>query len=369
MVYLPFRHFVVFFTTLASGHLSSSSLAQEVIDEDDRIVEYNRRGHVWPPKPEDYTPNTEGWRKINELRFEQLAYARSDSLGQRYFRYMYNVHSALLAQNFTEYGWGITRAPQAVIDKLQKRLHDGLANIPTGKGFEIEDDVPSIEPLGDDFPLFFHDGKMNDEILHELLPLHEAWSGVELEPINSYGLRAYRNGTSLNMHVDRPDLVISSILHVDHGENDDPWPIIIEDFEGKTNEVYLYPGDMLFYESSKCLHGRPTTFHGEYYSSLYSHYKPKGWNLEQAQQDMMYRIPPHVWEESLPKEEGTKVDDLLLFDISLKEPGCEHSWCGVEGSKKWQGTPGQYGKVLTGDGSLKDLRNIPSEASFVRDEL
>ena len=33
-------------------------------------------------------------------------------------------------------------------------------------------------------------------------------------------------------------------------------------------------GEMMFYESAKCLHGRPRTFVGKFYSSLFIHYKP-----------------------------------------------------------------------------------------------
>jgi hypothetical protein len=41
-------------------------------------------------------------------------------------------------------------------------------------------------------------------------------------------------------------------------------PIFIEDFQGNNkNEVYLTSGDMLFYESSKCIHGRLRRFNGK----------------------------------------------------------------------------------------------------------
>eukprot|EP01083_Nonionella_stella_P243536 848516_1 len=94
------------------------------------------------------------------------------------------------------------------------------------------------------------------------------------------------------MHLDKSTThIISSILHIDHGENDDPWPIVIEDFHGNTNEVYLESGDMLFYESSKCFHGRPTTMNGEFYSSIFSHYYPKEWNPRKIEYDVHYRIP------------------------------------------------------------------------------
>ena len=93
--------------------------------ESERMEEYHRRGHTWPPNPQDYTPNTPGWQTLNERRFKQLSYLDGTS-GQRYDGYRQAVHSALQCKNFTEYGWGVTKAPQAVVDKLRKRLHDGL---------------------------------------------------------------------------------------------------------------------------------------------------------------------------------------------------------------------------------------------------
>ena len=36
----------------------------------------------------------------------------------------------------------------------------------------------------------------------------------------------------------------------------EPWPIQIEDQDGNLHSVNLEPGQMLFYESAKCLHGR-----------------------------------------------------------------------------------------------------------------
>ena len=72
------------------------------------------------------------------------------------------------------------------------------------------------------------------------------------------------------MHIDKSEThIISCILHIDHSEDSEDWPILIEDFQGNTNEVILTSGDMLFYESSKCLHGRPHTFKGSWYSSIF----------------------------------------------------------------------------------------------------
>jgi len=70
--------------------------------------------------------------------------------------------------------------------------------------------------------------------------------------------------------------VISSIIHITHkyDNDDEPWPIEIEDHDGVMHAVSLEPGQMLFYESAVCLHGRRKKFKGQYYGSLFVHYQP-----------------------------------------------------------------------------------------------
>ena len=40
--------------------------------EHERVAEYNKRNYTWPPLDEEYVPNTKGWRKIMQRRFEQV---------------------------------------------------------------------------------------------------------------------------------------------------------------------------------------------------------------------------------------------------------------------------------------------------------
>ena len=329
--------------------------------ESERMEEYHRRGHNWPPKLEDYTPSTTGWKKLYEGLFHQLQYSAEESPGERYESYMGTINSALMSKNFTEYGWGISKAPKPIVDKLKKRLHDGLNS--EAKHHEGSDECLETNLL----PYFFQDDGMNREILESLKPLHEAWiGGVELVPYYAYGLRVYRNDSNLLMHVDKPDThVISSILHVDHGENDEPWPLVIEDFNGNTNEVFLQSGDLLFYESSKCRHGRPKKYKGKFYSSLFSHYHPKNWDWEKQKLDIHYRIPSSdYWYKSAGLEGDNDIDEMKLVSLCMKEPQCEHEWCRLNNTLKWFGPAPEYGKVLSGNGETTFLRGIPEEESF-----
>jgi hypothetical protein len=328
--------------------------------EKQRMEEYFRRDHTWPPRVEDYKPNTAGWKMLNAGIFEQMKYMNVET-SKRYVTYMSTINSALISQNFTEYGWGITTAPKPIVDKLKERLHQGLRS--ENKGHESDDECLETKSP----PYFLGDDEMNKEILEALLPLHEAWiGGVELVPHMAYGLRVYRNDSNLLMHFDQQDThVISSILHVDHGKDDEPWPIVIEDFHGNTNEIFLESGDLLFYESSKCRHGRPKKFRGEFYSSLFLHYHPKEWDNDERLLNVHFRIPSsNVWAEAAALNENNQINEMSLVSLCMKEAGCEHEWCRLNDTLKWHGPSPNYGQVFNGNGNLLDLTNIPTEESF-----
>ena len=74
---------------------------------------------------------------------------------------------------------------------------------------------------------------------------------------------------------------MSCILHVAR-DVDEPWPIMIENNDGVMHSVDLQPGQMLFYESARLMHGRPTPMKGKYYTSVFIHYKPKDWSYKHA---------------------------------------------------------------------------------------
>lgn len=326
--------------------------------EEDRVNEYKKRQYHWPPLMEEYTPNNSGWRKLYQHRLHQVEMVGNRS--DRYQAYVAALYSALIGPSFTDYGWGITKAPKIVVDRLKKRFTDGMAS--ENKKYERPD--VCLEH-GDGFePFHFDDPEKNKEILNELLPFHESWSGVELVPHFAYGLRVYRNESAFNMHLDKSSThIISGILHVDHGENDEPWPLVIEDYHGNHNEIFLESGDLLFYESSKLLHGRPRTMNGEYYTSLFLHYYPKNWEAERFLQDIHYRVPPS-WVDAVLRIDGDETSTLSVIDSTFKELECEDSWCGLVDSKKWYSDGLEYGQYLSGDNKVKLLENIPRESEI-----
>jgi hypothetical protein len=297
--------------------------------ESDRIVEYHKRNYTWPIS--NHIPNTPGWKRLMESRFKQVE--EIPDSGARYEGYIQTIHSAFLVPNFTEHGFGLARCPDELIDDLRKGIRDGVASGP-----RFESKVPVIDgPI----PWFIDRPDLTKRVLHELRNYAETWSGVELTPYRAYGFRLYRNESALWMHVDKMQThIISFILHIDSSDDAEPWPIMIEDFHGRTHEVILTPGDILFYESSKCFHGRPKKFNGSWYSSLFVHYYPThGWYDQNHELEAHYGVPPR-WANAAP---GLNTEPVLeMVGTSMKEPNCPDNWCRGQDSVKWSG-PGEDG--------------------------
>ena len=126
-----------------------------------------------------------------------------------------------------------------------------------------------------------------DEIIQALLPAHEEFAGVELDPMFLYGIRSYNRGATLTMHTDRPETHhISCIIVVDkdlacgckNKPEADDWALNIVNHQGEEEKVYANVGEMILYESLACQHGRTTPFGGTYFRNMFVHYKFK--NLE-----------------------------------------------------------------------------------------
>jgi hypothetical protein len=249
------------------GNLANPDSQGIQLIESERVVEYHKRNYTWPIT--NYVPNTPGWRRLMEERFAQVE--ELENSGQRYEGFIQTLHSALLVPNFTEYGFGLARCPDDLIEALRQGIRDGLPNARLEPRTEVID-APKQ-------PLFIDRPDLTRRVLSELQSFVEEWAGMEMTPYRAYGFRLYQNQSQLTMHVDKLQThIVSFILHIDSSDDAEPWPIFIEDLHGRTHEVTLTPGDVLFYESSKCFHGRPRRFSGSWYTSVFVHYYPRhGW--------------------------------------------------------------------------------------------
>ena len=116
--------------------------------------------------------------------------------------------------------------------------------------------------------------KLKKKIHYALKEPLEEWSGVSLKPTFVYGIRIYQNGSVLVPHRDRENThIISAIINLDQEVNQD-WPLVIEDHFYRKHEVIIRPGEVIYYESAKLLHGRPIPLNGKSFANIFCHFMP-----------------------------------------------------------------------------------------------
>lgn len=135
-----------------------------------------------------------------------------------------------------------------------------------------------------------------------------------------YGLRKYTDGARLLTHVDRLTThAASMIVNVAQRGIRKPWTVEIYDFANRLHEVQMEEGDIVFYESARCLHGRMAPLQGEYYVNIFTHYRPVG-------DDSWYMKPrdPHCPEPVMDlgecKIENGKASCSSGHDVSYLDP-------------------------------------------------
>mmetsp|Transcript_14907 Transcript_14907/g.15625 ORF Transcript_14907/g.15625 Transcript_14907/m.15625 type:complete len:330 (+) Transcript_14907:93-1082(+) len=277
-----------------------SKIFSRRLSEQERI-QYWKEHHTWPP---NWQIESEGYKKLMEFREKEIMNLPGSD--ERWENWMQYVQSRMMPK-LTSKGFDLVQTPPDIAKKLQDSISKAISNW---------DNLPeehSVDVIYNRFgllPKFVNLNGLEHEVHQALLPMHEAWvGGIKLKPTSIYGVRLYQNGSSLTMHHDKVEThVISSILHIAHEYDDEnnPWPIEIEDHDGKLHAVNLKPGQQLFYESAKCLHGRMKEFRGKYYGSVFIHYRPVDysfWNY--TVEDVINAVPPH-WHDGVIEERGSR---------------------------------------------------------------
>ena len=348
---------------LSTTITTKEAAANEPLHEEDRLLEYEKRGYQWPVQ--HFVPDTPGWRKLQEDRYAQIAAMESSS--DRYSGY-YQMVRSVMAPNFTEFGFGLARAPDDLLQTLRQGIYDGLSTA------REEHHIPVI--VAQDRPRFIDRPDLTDLVLDVMHPYVEAWAGIPLKAHQAYGFRLYQNNSQLMMHTDRSQThVVSFILHIASSDNADPWPLFIEDYHGRTHAVTLTPGDVLFYESSKCNHGRPIPLNGDWYTSVFVHYYPDDgeWDTVDHELESHYAVPPHWDVRTIPEDVNDDDDEesrprLVMNGMSFREPDCPSDWCRIQEAIRWSG-PGVEGHWIAPNEDRIPLRVRHEENQPTTDEL
>ena len=270
------------------------------LSEPERVQEWhNKNGNTWPPLWQNETLE---YKQVMADREEEIM--QIPGANERWENWMQFTQGRLVPK-FTTHGFEVIQTPKATHETLDAFIADALSRYET---LPNEYDINAI--YGKNKPLFVNIGNLASDVLNDLQSIHEEWAGgIKLRGTSAYGVRLYKNGSSLIMHYDKVHShVISSIVHIAHeyDDEDEPWPIQIEDHNGKLHSVNLEPGQMLFYESSKCLHGRMKVFKGKYYGSIFLHYAPVDKSIwDYSVDDVIASVPPH-WKDNIVEDTGSR---------------------------------------------------------------
>jgi hypothetical protein len=168
-----------------------------------------------------------------------------------------------------------------------------------------------------------------------LKQLVEAWVGVPLELTDIYGMRRYEEGARLLTHVDRVNThACSLIINVAQAEIREPWAIEIYDHADRLHEIPMDEGDIVFYESARCLHGRMQPLKGRHYVNLFAHYRPVDDPLWYQKENPADGVPP-VLDIGQCRSNGTKASCDGRYSVPYLSPKLEALKSGNDLYKFW----------------------------------
>ena len=172
---------------------------------------------------------------------------------------------------------------------------------------QVEDngDKSFLRPVSPLFEMEF-DSQLLEQVKRVLKPLAEAWSGLLLDFVSTSNVRRYTNGSVVAAHLDGiGHLVIGAIMNMGQ-EVEEDWPLYVKDHQGGDHQVLLKPGEMLWFESARLVHGRLKPLNGKFYDNLFVYFKPRGaWYTDIP--------PPWVFQiGKMPRKEGPLTKEMIV---------------------------------------------------------
>ena len=221
--------------------------------------------------------NEDGSNNHNTLHQAHPVKSGFKSIITKWFRIkgkgpMFTKESNEYIPNYTQLGFKKEKLDDQLFKKIKKFY---TSNLEKNKPEFVEGGYVEIQETGE----FGSDvielpDKLRKEIHDSLKPQLETWSKTELIPTFVYGIRVYKKGSVLMPHRDKLKThIISAIINVDQ-EVDEGWPLIIEDNSYRKHNVFLNPGEVIFYESARLDHGRPLPLKGDKFANIFCHFMP-----------------------------------------------------------------------------------------------
>lgn len=175
--------------------------ARRAPTEEQRVEEWYAKGNVWPP---NWQPETDAMKEHLRLReAEIMSLAGANERWENWLQFVENR----MVPKFTEFGFQLMDIPEPwktrLFDAVKEPLED-FESIPNEGSVDV-----IYHPPGMDAKILFL-GNMARELQIGLKSIHEDWvGGMKLVPTSAYGIRFYRNGSSLTMHYDKVRLELN----------------------------------------------------------------------------------------------------------------------------------------------------------------
>lgn len=181
--------------------------------------------------------------------------------------------------NYTQLGYTKTHLSPELFRKINYFYHRNKSKSKIETGYAIGNFVISSDgnPPAYYLPIT---KEIEEELKGELIHSLERWSNSQLEWTATYGIRTYQRGSFLKMHTDRYETHIISVIINVAQDVDEDWPLVLIDNYGREQDIILKPGEIVYYESARCRHGRPYPLNGNSFSNIFFHTKPIDWDLK-----------------------------------------------------------------------------------------
>tara|TARA_Y100000593_G_C4218824_1_gene290716 strand:- start:239 stop:802 length:564 start_codon:yes stop_codon:yes gene_type:complete len=117
-----------------------------------------------------------------------------------------------------------------------------------------------------------HKSSYSETLLeNDIFDIVENITNLKLYPTYSYA-RIYLTGNKFPKHIDRDACRISTSLHLGSVNCNTPWPLYLNNYDGKTIEVLQYPGDIIIYNGFELQHWRDEFTMGDRWYQVMNHY-------------------------------------------------------------------------------------------------
>ncbi len=180
-------------------------------------------------------------------------------------------------KKFTSKGFYKTKIPETswkmITEVLINHIHEKVPEYSDSLKPDLKGWIKSKDfNIATDFLCLSKFPEVRKIVAEEMYILLSEWSGTKIKKDGIvYGIRFYKNGATLGMHLDRKETHHISV-NMSVALDGEPWFFDIVDHDGNENQILIEPGECVFYESAICLHGRKTPFNGNYYANMYCHF-------------------------------------------------------------------------------------------------